>query len=146
MHNSRSTMQSMMQQMLAERLCAVHCCIGLIAASAVGLAYVSPASAHHSFAMFDTAKTNSIVGTVKEFQWQNPHIWVEMEAKEGSREVHYSIEGASVNILVRAGWTRSSLKPGDKITMFFHPLKSAAIGGSLVKVVFSDGRELVVER
>jgi hypothetical protein len=105
------------------------------AAAASVLAATGPASAHHSFAMFDSSKQVVLVGTIKEFQWTNPHSWIQIMAKDASgKEVEYSIEGGSPNGLSRAGWKRTSLKPGDKAQLVMHPLKDGTNGGSLVTV------------
>ena len=96
-------------------------------------AAAAPALAHHSFAMFDSQKTVTLEGTVKAFQWTNPHTWVEIIVKDPSgKEVESSVEGGSPNGLVREGWSRQSLKPGDKATIVIHPLKDGTNGGSLV--------------
>jgi hypothetical protein len=107
-----------------------------ILAAAMALAAVSaPASAHHSFAMFDNQKTLTLEGTIKEFQWTNPHSWIQVLVKDKSgKDVEWSIEGGSPNGLTRAGWKRSSLKPGDKATVNIHPLKDGSPGGSLMNV------------
>ena len=95
----------------------------------------SAASAHHSFAMFDNAKNTTLEGTIKEFQWTNPHSWIQIMVKDASgKEVEWSIEGGSPNGLSRGGWKRTSLKPGDKATVVIHPLKDGTNGGSLVTV------------
>jgi hypothetical protein len=94
----------------------------------------APAFAHHSFAMFDNQKSVTLEGTVKEFQWTNPHSWVQLvvvDPKTG-KDVEWSIEGGALNLLARQGWTRNSLKPGDKATIVIHPLKDGTTGGSLV--------------
>jgi len=94
-----------------------------------------PALAHHSFAQFDTQKTITLEGTIKEFQWTNPHTWVELLVKDASgKDVDWSIEGISENSLSRTGWKRTSLNPGDKAIAIIHPLKNGAIGGSLVSI------------
>ena len=93
------------------------------------------AVAHHSFATFDQAKETTLVGTIKEVQWTNPHIWVQVLVKMPSGEaVEWSIEGGSPNGLSRAGWKRSSLNAGDPVEMVIHPLKDGSNGGSLVRV------------
>ena len=105
-----------------------------------GLAAVStgaaPALAHHSFAMFDNQKNVTLDGTIKEFQWTNPHSWIQIVVKDPAtgKDVEYSIEGGSPNGLSRAGWKRTSLKPGDKAVLVMHPLKDGTNGGSLVSV------------
>jgi hypothetical protein len=98
-------------------------------------AAATPAFAHHSFAMFDNQKNVTIEGTVKEFQWTNPHSWIQLMVKDASgKEAEWSIEGGSPNGLTRAGWKRTSIKPGDKATVVIHPLKDGSEGGSLVQV------------
>ncbi len=98
-----------------------------------------PASAHHSFAMFDIAKTMTLEGTVKEFQWTNPHIWVQLIVHDPvtGKDIEWSIEGGSPSGLGRKGWTRHSLKPGDKATIELHPLKAGGPGGSLRSVTIN---------
>lgn len=100
------------------------------------------ASAHHSFAMFDQERTIRLKGTVREFQWVNPHTWVQLLVPTGGRTVEWSIEGRSPNGLARRGWTRTSLKPGDDVTLVVKPLKNGKPGGAIVRVIFADGREL----
>ena len=95
----------------------------------------APVTAHHSFAMFDNTKDMTLVGTVKEFQWTNPHSWIQLMVKDASgKDVEWSIEGGSPNGLTRAGWKRTSIKPGDKAVVIIHPLKDGSEGGSLVRV------------
>ncbi|MDB5458470.1 MAG: hypothetical protein JWO72_211 [Caulobacteraceae bacterium] len=101
----------------------------------LGLLAAGQAQAHHSFSMFDTNRELTLEGVVKEFQWTNPHSWVQLVVKDGSgKEVEWSIEGSSPNNLVRFGWKRSSLKAGDRVQAVIHPLKDGTIGGSLVKI------------
>jgi hypothetical protein len=95
----------------------------------------SPSFAHHSFAMFDAQKTMTLDGTIKEFQWTNPHCWVQILVKSPSGDlIEWSLEGTSPNRFARSGWTRNSLKPGDKATVTFHPLKDGTAGGSMMTV------------
>jgi hypothetical protein len=112
--------------------------LGLILMCCLGAA-AGPASAHHSFAMFDQAQQKTLVGTVKEVQWTNPHIWVQilvMDEKTGV-PVEWSIEGGSPNGLSRQGWRRSSIKEGDKIEITIHPLKDGSNGGSMMKALIN---------
>ena len=105
------------------------------ALGALGLILAGPAGAHHAFAMFDTNRELTLEGTVKEFQWTNPHTWVQLLVKDGAgKEVEWSIEGSSPNNLARFGWSRNSLKSGDHVQAIVHPLKDGSIGGSLVKI------------
>ena len=93
------------------------------------------AQAHHSYAMFDRSKTLTLNGVVKQYQWTNPHSWIQLVVKDASgKEIEWSIEGGSPNGLSRSGWKRTSLKPGDKATAVIHPLKDGTNGGSLVTV------------
>lgn len=104
-------------------------------AGCVALALAIPAVAHHSFAMFDNQKDVTLEGTIREFQWTNPHTWIQVMVKnEAGKEVEWSIEGGSPNSLSRNGWKRTSLKPGDKVVVVTHPLKDGSPGGSLVSV------------
>jgi hypothetical protein len=95
------------------------------------------AFAHHSFAMFDMTAEKKLVGTVKEMQWTNPHIWLQvivMDEKTGT-PVEWSIEGGSPNGLARTGWRRNSIKAGDSVEVTIHPLKDGTNGGSLMRVL-----------
>jgi len=121
-----------------------HAVLGLVTATfgAVLLA-ASPALAHHSFAMFDRQKEITLKGTVKEFQWTNPHSFIEIEAPdEKGAVVSYSIEMNSPNNLTRQGWKSTALKPGDKVTVVMNPLRDGSRGGLFVSVVLPDGKVL----
>ncbi len=113
-----------------------------IAAAAVLSLLAEAAPAHHSFATFDQAQEKTLVGTIKEVQWTNPHIWVQILVKtpEGA-VVEWSIEGGSPNGLARQGWRRSSLKAGDQVEIVIHPLKNGSNGGSLMRVSV-DGKPI----
>ncbi len=106
----------------------------LSAAAALALACVLawPVLAHHSYTMFDMDKDATLEGTVKEVQWTNPHIWVQLLVRDAAtgKEVEWSIEGNSPNMLARAGWTRHALSAGDKVVMVVHPVKSGGKGNS----------------
>ena len=103
----------------------------------------SPALAHHSAAMFDATKEVTLQGTVKEFQWTNPHTWVQLNVADGSgKVVEWSIEGGGPSALYRRGWRATSLKPGDKITVVVNPLRNGAPGGNMRSVTMADGRKL----
>ena len=97
------------------------------------------ASAHHSFAMFDAAQTKTLVGTVKQVQWTNPHIWVQIMVPDPKTGVaaEWSIEGGSPNGLSRQGWRRTSIKEGDAIEMTIHPLKDGTNGGSIMRATIN---------
>jgi hypothetical protein len=118
----------------------------------VGVALVAlPATiwAHHSFSMFDMLTNVTLEGMIRELQWTNPHVWVQILVKDASgREVEWSIEGGSPNMLSRAGWTRHALQAGDKAIVVIHPLKETgpnplARGGGLVSVKV-NGKLIIV--
>jgi len=112
--------------------------------AAAALCTSSPvALAHHSFAMFDLEKEVSVEAVVKELQYQNPHVWIQIMVPNGhGGETEWSIEGGAPGMMTRAGWKSSTLKAGDKVTLVMHPLKSGQPSGSLIRVTLPDGRVL----
>jgi hypothetical protein len=98
--------------------------------------------AHHSFAMFDMSKSITFKGTVKEVQWTNPHVWVELTVTEKGKSVTYSFEGAAVPVLKRAGWLKDTVKAGDSVTVIGHPYKDGRPGGSVDYLILADGRKV----
>jgi hypothetical protein len=104
------------------------------------LAGIPAASAHHSFAMFDRTKDVKLDGTVKEWQFTNPHSWLQLAVVENGNPVEYGIEGSSVNTLLRIGWGPKTFKPGDKISVIINPLRDGTKGGAFVKATLPDGR------
>jgi len=115
-----------------------------IAFTAVLLAASAPAFVHHSGAMFDPAKEQTLVGTVTEFNWTNPHssFKVSVPAADGKTEDVWAIEMNGPNNLVHAGWKRTTIKAGDKVTVVVHPLRDGKPGGSFVSIVLPDGKKL----
>jgi hypothetical protein len=99
--------------------------------------------AHHSFAMFDRNKETTIVGTVAEFQWTNPHSWIELDVpNENGAADRWSIELNSPNNLARQGWHSTSVKPGDKISVIIWPLRSGEKGGLFISLTLPNGQVL----
>ena len=96
-------------------------------------------SAHHSFAAFDMSKEQTITGVVSRFDWTNPHtfIWVDVTNDKGVVET-WAIEGMSPNYLGRRGWSKNSVKPGDKITVSIRPLKEGKTGGMFIRAQIGD--------
>jgi Family of unknown function (DUF6152) len=111
-------------------------------AAGVLCAAAASASAHHSFAMFDPQHPVQIEGTVKSWEFTNPHSWLILMVMKGDTAIEYSIEGASVSTLIRQGFGPHSFSPGEKISVTINPLKSGAIGGAFVKAVKADGTTL----
>jgi len=101
-----------------------------------------PAIGHHSFAMFDMKKDVTTIGVVTDFRWTNPHAWMHVDVPGQGAKTNWAFEMTSPNNLVLSGWRRSSLKPGDKVTVTYHPLLNGKPGGALVKVVLPDAKTL----
>jgi hypothetical protein len=101
-----------------------------------------PTAAHHSFAMFDQTKIMTLEGTVREFQWTNPHTFIELDVVSRGRTQRWGIELNSPNNLTRQGWRRSSLKAGEKVTVRIAPLRSGHPGGLFLDLKKADGTVL----
>jgi hypothetical protein len=101
-----------------------------------------PAAAHHSYSMFDMARTVRLNATVTQFRWQNPHAFIRVEVPAGGATEVWSIEMTSPNNLVQEGWSRTTLRQGDRVQLFVHPLRSGARGGSYSGVRKADGTTL----
>jgi len=112
-----------------------------VALGAIGLIVsATPALAHHSFAMFDNTKEVELKDvTVKDWQWTSPHTWLFVVSPDGTK---WSIEGGNPGALRREGFSKGSMSPGDKITVYIAPLRSGAKGGSINAVVTKDGKML----
>jgi hypothetical protein len=100
----------------------------------------SPAPAHHSFAMFDQSKAVTLQGTVKDFRWSNPHVFIQLLVKTDSgNEEEWSIEMTSPEHLARVGWKPGAVKPGDKVTLVIHPMRDGTAGGQYISGTGPDG-------
>ena len=107
------------------------------------LAAVVPASAHHSFSMFDTATQITLTGVVTNVEWTNPHVYIELDlgdAVKGAK--HWTIELGSPSILQRGGWKFNSVKKGDKVSAVVSPLRNGDPGSLLTRITLPDGRVL----
>ena len=115
------------------------------------LAAATPSFAHHSFALFDMDKNLSMVGAVVEYRWTNPHVHVVLKVDPGSDVPSelvgtWDLEAAgSTNIMTRQGWTRATLKAGDRVTAVVHPMKDGAKGGSLFYIILADGSRMYTD-
>ena len=98
--------------------------------------------AHHSGAMFDDAKRVDITGTVKEMQWTNPHIWIQVVVEDKGVKTEWSVEGGSPNSLSRNGWRSTTFKPGDVVTIRLNPMKDGTPAGGFVAAKLADGKTL----
>ena len=113
-----------------------------LAATAV---MAAPALAHHSGVMFDRSKQVVLKGTIKEFGWNNPHSWIRImaPAPAGGAVEEWTVEMGAPGGLARAGWTKTSLKPGDQVELTIYPLRSGGPGGSFKQVITADGKTLI---
>jgi len=115
----------------------------VLAACATIVALAVPALAHHSAAGIDRTKTQVIAGTVKEFRWTNPHSWIDLDVTDDKGvSTTWSVEMTSPTFLVRAGWKRSTLKAGDKVSVTLRPFRNGDPGGLFVSVTLADGQTL----
>ena len=101
------------------------------------------ALAHHSATMFDDTKVKELSGTIKEFQWKNPHIWIQIFVQNpaGAKE-EWSIEGGGPNSLSRQGWRPTTFKAGDTVTIKVNPMKDGSPGGLFVAAKLADGKTI----
>lgn len=115
----------------------------IVAALAVALVLPRLAEAHHGQAAYNTTSAVTVVGTVTDFQFVNPHVLIYMDVKNNKGETEkWQGELTSPNHLLRVGWTRSSLKPGDQITMTGYPAKNGATSMWISKILLANGTEL----
>ncbi len=105
---------------------------------------VLPASAHHSYAMFDMSKSIAVQGTVAKIEWVNPHVfvWVYVATPDqpGKYDL-YGFENGPIGMLTRYGWSKDSLAVGEKITVQYFPLRDGRTGGYFIKATHADGKE-----
>jgi hypothetical protein len=105
------------------------------------LAAAGAAQAHHSFAMFDHDHQVRMTGTVKDYRWQNPHVYIELTAPDAKGETRtWTIECANPGILNRVGWKFNMIKPNDTITVIVAPLRTGEPGALLKQIKLADGR------
>jgi hypothetical protein len=106
-----------------------------------------PATAHHSGAMFDDGKSVTLTGTVKEFQWTNPHCWIQVLVTGGagaSEAVEWSVEMGAPFELFRTGLRPKTIRPGDRITVVVHPMRDGTPAGLFVSATGPDGKAIGV--
>ena len=98
---------------------------------------------HHSTAEFDYTRQQTLKGTVKEVQWTNPHSFIQLLVPgKGKEPVEWAVEIGSPSINIAMGWKKTSVKPGDVVTMLISPARNGSPLGTLRKLTFEDGREL----
>lgn len=104
------------------------------------------ALAHHSFAMYDSKQLITVTGTVKTFQWTNPHVilWlVNGPDTSGASELWTLELPTSPGVLTRMGWSKHSLEPGDRVIVEFNPLRTGEHGGSFKKATLVDSGKVL---
>jgi len=105
--------------------------------------YAIPVYAHHSFAMFDAEQTKQIAGTVKEFQWTNPHAWIMLNVNDDKGSAaQWAIEMNGPAGLARQGWRPKTLTPGMPVTLTIHPLRDGTNGGQFMAITLPDGTKM----
>ena len=109
----------------------------LIVLSAAVLA-TGMVTAHHSLGMFDMTKTTAVTGTVRVFEWTNPHAWLWITVANAGDNEAWGFELAALSMIRRNGLSKDSFKPGDKLTVSMHPAKQGH-GGSFIFATFADG-------
>lgn len=103
-----------------------------------------PASAHHSFAMFDNTRSVTLHGKVTAYQWTNPHSYLEVDAEDGKGGTkHYTMEMTSPNMLHRGGWSSRTVKAGDVVTAIMSPLRDGRAGGLLLELTLPNGTKML---
>ena len=106
-------------------------------------AIAQPALAHHSPVMFDRAHPLTLTGTVREFQWTNPHSYIQLVVKNGQgQDEEWSLEMAAPTYLYNLGWRPSTVKSGDTLTVTVAPLRKGGKGGLLLNAATADGKPI----
>ena len=102
-----------------------------------------PALAHHSYAEFDTDNKMTLEGTVKEFQWTNPHSWMLVMVPNASGQLEqWAVELNSVSLLAARGWKPKTVVPGDKVAITFHPMRNGMHAGSYMAIKLPNGKTM----
>jgi len=106
----------------------------------VALLAATPALPHHSNVAFEVTKIITLTGVVTEFRWVNPHTWIGLSVDDGKgAKTVWALEGRAPGVLARAGWSRSSMKVGDTVTIDFSPAKDGSKTGLVARVTKADG-------
>ena len=114
----------------------------VLLATAIAAAKSTPAQAHHSLVRFDAEREVTVQGTVKTFQWTNPHAWIMLVVERRGRSEQWAIELPGASGLVRQGWMPKTITPGMAVTTTVHPLRDGTNGGRFLEVKLPDGTVL----
>jgi hypothetical protein len=108
------------------------------------LAVSVPLAAHHGAAGYDLDKQLIMKGTVTDWLWANPHCFLKYDTKDDAGNLaHWAVEVSNPTDMVRRGWSKHSLNPGDEVTLTVRPAKNGAPVGQLLKVVLPNGQTLI---
>ena len=99
----------------------------------------TPSHAHHSGAIYDSDKMLTLTGKVREFQWTNPHCWIQVTVAAEGRDEEWSVEMGAPLQLYQAGWKPGTLKPGDEITVLVRPARDGTHGGLFLSATGKGG-------
>jgi hypothetical protein len=103
----------------------------------------STALAHHSNSAFDPEKVVVLKGTVTQWKWTNPHVWIYLSVDDGKGgKTEWQIEGRPPGVLARAGWSKNTFKQGDVVTVDFSPARDGSHSGLTTRVTLADGTVL----
>jgi hypothetical protein len=106
-------------------------------------ALCNSAFAHHGTAAYDESTTVTLHVVVTRFDWINPHSLILFDVKDEKGSVRrWTVETFSPEKLAHQGWKKDQIKPGDEVTISFHPAKNGSAMGFLANVVLADGRKL----
>lgn len=104
--------------------------------------FAAPLRAHHSGSMYDSQKADTLQGTVRAFQWGNPHCWIQLLVPRDGVNQEWSVEMGSTAELYRSGWRPSTVKAGDKMTITVHLMRDGSPGAHFLSAVGADGTPL----
>jgi hypothetical protein len=117
--------------------------LGWIVAALLACSGIEVASAHHSFAAFDTQRQVTLSGVVKQFEWTNPHCWLHLSVTNANGQIdEWQLEALSPNVLGRLGWKKNSVKTGDKVTVLVNPTRDGTNGGALISLTDANGNKI----
>lgn len=113
-----------------------------VLAAAIALSVSSPALSHHSHAMFDHEKEVTVTGTVSEWVFRNPHVFLYVDVKtDGGESVKWSVEMSNITNMLKVGFAATTFKAGDKVTVTLHPLADGRPGGNYIVAISADGKQ-----
>jgi hypothetical protein len=96
-----------------------------------------PAWPHHTVVAYDHGHTLVLEGTVEQFRWTNPHTWLYVDVPEAGSSREWALEGASVSVMLRSGWSSRAIREGDRIKVLVAPRKDGRPGGQFMSVTLS---------